>query len=193
MKIGDLMSASVRGFVAGVRVSAFAAPQLGALVRVPQKDWDLYGIIYNIGIGDDGLVRRTLTGDNLPPSVRADMRERRLVPVEMYVQAVGYEQAGRIRHLLPPRPPLGFDEVYLCSAAEKKRFAPGGRWGYLRHLAENRELPLGDVLAAHLQIMAAAQENPADWLTAAVDEVVRLLRDDANRLLPALSALNELF
>ncbi len=191
MKIGDLMSASVRGFVAGVRVSAFAAPRLGALVRVPLEGWTVYGVIYNISIMDDGLVRRTLTGESVPPSVRADMRERRLVPVEMAVQAVGYGQDGQIYHLLPPQPPLGFDEVYLCSAEEQRTFAPPGRWGYLRHLVQNRDLPLGDVLAAHLQQVAAAQPAPADWLAQAAEQVVILLRDDPNRLLPVLSALNE--
>ncbi len=192
MKIGDLMSASVRGFVAGVRVSAFDAPRLGALVRVPMSGQTVYGVIYNISIMDDGLVRRTLTGNGVPPSVRADMRERRLVPVEMSVQAVGYRQGERLYHLLPPQPPLGFDEVYLCTAEEMRRFAPTGRWGYLRHLVQNRDLPLGDVLASHLQQMAAAHENAENWLTRATEEVIALLRDDPHRLLPALEALNEI-
>ena len=68
--------------------------------------YQVYGLIYDIHIDDDGLVRQLVTADNVSEEVLRDNRERRIVPVEMSVMAVGYEQAGKIYHMLPPRPPL---------------------------------------------------------------------------------------
>lgn len=195
IKVGDLMRASVSGFVAGVKVPDFQSPRLGMLVRVPlaERGLTIYGVIYGMAIADDGLVRRTLTGAEVSPAIRADMRERRLVPIEIAVQAVGYEQDGQVYHLLPPQPPLSFDELYLCSPAEQVRFAPLGKFGYLRLLLGNRDLPLGDVLAAHVALMQAAHavHGSSGWGQQAVQALITHLRDDHQRLMEVLIALNE--
>ena len=86
------------------------------------QDYSVYGLIYDIHIDDDGLVRQLVTAGNVSAEVMHDNRERRIVPVEMSVLAVGYEQDGKISHLLPPRPPLSLDVIYLCSDAELARF-----------------------------------------------------------------------
>jgi hypothetical protein len=49
----------------------------------------VYGLIYDIHIDDDGLVRQLVTADNVSEEVLRDNRERRIVPVEMSVMAVG--------------------------------------------------------------------------------------------------------
>lgn len=194
LKIGHLLRASTRGFVAGCSVSQIEAPSLGALVRVPLNgSLTIYGVIYDLHIEDDGLVRQLVTSGNLPEGVRADTRERRIVPVEIAVQSVGYEQDGRIRHILPPQPPLSLDELFLCDAQETVRFAAPRRFGYLRHLLGNPDLPLGDVLAAHiLQVQAAhVQTGAPDWQQSAIQELIVLLRDDYTRLMDVLGALND--
>ena len=107
IEIGRLLRAGTTGFIAGCRVNQLDAPSFGALVRAPLTDtYQIFGVIYDIHIDDDGLVRQLVTADNVSAEVMKDNRERRIVPVEMSVLAVGYEQDGRIFHLLPPRPPL---------------------------------------------------------------------------------------
>ena len=123
IQIGHLLHSSTTQFVAGCSVSQLEAPAFGALVRAPlDQDYSVYGLIYDIHIDDDGLVRQLVTAGNVSPEVMHDNRERRIVPVEMSVLAVGYEQDGKISHLLPPRPPLSLDVIYLCSDVELAKF-----------------------------------------------------------------------
>src|SRR5512135_3651233 len=152
IEIGRLLRAGTTGFIAGCRVSQFTVPALGSMVRAHLGDsYQVYGLIYDIHIDDDGLVRQLVTADNVSEEVLRDNRERRIVPVEMSVMAVGYEQDGKIFHLLPPRPPLSLDVIYLCEDSDLCRFTASGRFGYFRHILQNQDIPVGEVLAAHLQ------------------------------------------
>jgi hypothetical protein len=115
IEIGRLLRAGTSGFTAGCRVNQWDGPAFGALVRAPLTEtYQVYGLIYDIHIDDDGLVRQLVTADSVSSEVMKDNRERRIVPVEMSVLTVGYEQNGKIFHLLPPRPPLSLDVVYMC-------------------------------------------------------------------------------
>ena len=122
IEIGRLLRAGTTGFTAGCRVSQFTVPAFGELVRAPLGDsYQVYGLIHDIHIEDDGLVRQLVTSENISDEVLKDNRERRIVPVEMSVLAIGYEQDGKIYHLLPPRPPLSLDVIYfvmmrMCAA-----------------------------------------------------------------------------
>jgi hypothetical protein len=119
-----------------------------------------------------------------------DNRERRIVPVEMSVLTVGYEQDGTIRHLLPPRPPLSLDVIYLCDEQELVQFTAAGRFGYFRHVLQNRDVPVGEVLAAHIQQASRAHKSP-QWQERAAQELITLLRDDYPTLMSVLGALGE--
>jgi len=119
-----------------------------------------------------------------------DSRERRIVPVEMSVLAVGYEQDGRVQHLLPPRPPLSLDVIYLCDEKDMKRFVKAGRFGYFRHVLRASDLPVGEILAAHLK-QAQEQVRDEQWMGNAVQELITLLRDDYPTLMSVLGALGE--
>src|SRR5512136_1279684 len=143
IQIGHLLHSSTSQFVAGCSVSQFEAPAFGTLVRAPlDQDYSVYGLIYDIHIDDDGLVRQLVTVGNISPEVMHDNRERRIVPIEMSVLTVGYEQDGKISHLLPPRPPLSLDVIYQCSDAELVKFTGAGTspersrrdFGYFRHI-----------------------------------------------------------
>jgi hypothetical protein len=177
IEIGRLLRAGTTGFVAGCRVSQLEAPAFGALVRAPLGDaYQVYGLIHDIHIDDDGLVRQLVTADGVAPEVMKDNRERRIVPLEMSVLAVGYEQGGTIHHMLPPRPPLSLDVIYLCDEQELVRFTQG-RFGYFRHVLRAQEIPVGEVLAAHIQQAARAHKDPK-WQARAAQELITLLRDD---------------
>jgi len=193
IEIGRLLRAGTTGFIAGCRVSQLTVPAFGALVRAPLEDgYQVYGLIHDIHIDDDGLVRQLVTADNVSDEVMKDNRERRIVPVEMSVLAVGYEQDGRISHLLPPRPPLSLDVIYLCNEEDLARFTSAGRFGYFRHVLRATDVPIGEVLAAHLQMaeLAHGVDSPS-WKEKAVRELITLLRDDYPTLMSVLGALSD--
>jgi hypothetical protein len=137
-EIGRLLRSGTTGFVVGCRVNQLGAPQFGALVRVPlEADYQVYGLIYDIHIDDDGLVRQLITAEDVPEEVLRDNRENRNVPVEIGVLAVGYETDQRIYHLLPPRPPLSLDSIFLCSTEEIARVHRGWIWLFSPHPARS--------------------------------------------------------
>ena len=189
IEIGRLLRAGTTGFVAGCRVSQWDAPALGALVRAPiSNGYQVYGLIHDIHIDDDGLVRQLVTADNVSDEVMRDNRERRIVPVEMSVLAVGYEQDGKIFHLLPPRPPLSLDVIYKCEEQDMARFTE--RFGYFRHILNSQDVPVGEVIAAHIQQASTAHKDRA-WKEKATHEVITLLRDDYPTLMAVLGALSD--
>lgn len=197
-EIGRLLRAGAAGFVVGCRVSQLSSPSLGALVRVPLEDgYQVYGLIQDIHIDDDGLVRQLVTAEALDPismeAVIADNRLNRNVPVEMTVLTVGYRQDGRIYHLLPPRPPLSLDLIYLCDDGELVAFTSAGRFGYFRHLLRAVDAPVGELLAAHLQQASRAHQHMGDpeWANRATQELIVLLRDDYQTLMNVLSTLSD--
>jgi hypothetical protein len=190
--IGRLLRAGTGGFVAGCSVSQLTVPAFGALVRAPLGEgYQVYGLIYDIHIDDDGLVRQLVTAENVTDEVLKDNRERRIVPVEMSVLTVGYEQDGKVYHLLPPRPPLSLDVIYLCDEKDLVRFTSAGRFGYFRHILRAQDLPIGEVLAAHIQ-QAAKAHKTQKWQEDATQELITLLRDDYPTLMSVLDALGEI-
>jgi hypothetical protein len=193
IEIGRLLRAGTTGFIAGCRVSQLTVPAFGALVRAPLGEgYQVYGLIHDIHIDDDGLVRQLVTADNVSEEVMKDNRERRIVPVEMSVLAVGYEQNGKVHHLLPPRPPLSLDVIYLCDNRDLVRFTSAGRFGYFRHILSAKEIPMGEVLAAHLRQAGAAHGELGNaWKEKATQELISLLRDDYPTLMSVLGALGE--
>jgi hypothetical protein len=194
IEIGRLLRAGTTGFIAGCRVNQLDAPAFGALVRAPLGDsYQVYGLIYDIHIDDDGLVRQLVTADNVSEEVMRDNRERRIVPVEMSVLSVGYEADGKIVHLLPPRPPLSLDVIYLCDEKDIVRFTNVGRFGYFRHVLQNQDIPIGEILAAHIgQAGKAHGLGGEKWKEQATQELITLLRDDYPTLMSVLGALSEI-
>ncbi len=192
IEIARLLRAGTGGFVAGCRISQSGVPTLGALVRAPVDDaFQVFGLVHDIHIDDDGLVRQLVTAEHVSDEVFRDNRERRIVPVEISVLAVGFEQTGKIHHILPPRPPLSLDVVYLCDDHELLQFTSAGRFGYLRHILQAEDVRVADVLSAHVQQAAAVHNDGGMWRDAAIREIITLLRDDYPTLVSVLGALNE--
>jgi len=193
-EIGRLLRAGTTGFVVGCRVAQIDAPSFGALVRVAlDGDYQVYGLIHDIHIDDDGLVRQLVTAEGVEDAVIADNRVNRNVPLELSVLTVGYRLDGKISHLLPPRPPLSLDVIYLCNAEEVRQFTSSGRFGYFRHLLRAVDLPVGELLAAHIQQAGAAQAEAGNtkWRSDATQELITLLRDDYAMLMGVLGALGD--
>jgi len=195
LEIGRLLRAGTTGFVVGCRVSQMDAPSFGALVRVAlDGNYQVFGLIHDIHIDDDGLVRQLVTAEMVEEAVIADNRLNRNVPLELSVLAVGCQLDGKISHLLPPRPPLSLDKIFLCTPDEVRQFTGAGRFGYFRHVLRATDLPVGELLAAHIQQAGAAhaQAGDVDWRNAAIRELITLLRDDYATLMTVLGALGDI-
>jgi hypothetical protein len=192
IEIGRLLRASTTACVVGCRVSQANTPAFGGLVRIPLDDhYGIYGLIYDIRIEDDGLVRQLVTADGVDEDIIQDNRMNRNVPVEVSVLHVGYRQSGQIYHLLPPRPPLSLDAIYICGAKEACSFTEAGRFGYFRHILRAADLPVGELLAAHIQLIHGFQkeQHHDQWASEAVQELITLLRDDYPTLMSVLGTL----
>jgi len=195
IEVGRLLRAGISGFVVGCRVNQINLPSFGALVRVPLAGgYQVFGLIHDIHIDDDGLVRQLVTAEGVDEAVIADNRVNRNVPAEMSVLTIGYQQDGRIYHLLPPRPPLSLDLIYLCDDDELCRFSEAGRFGYFRHILRTQDLPVGELLAAHIQQAGKAHQAAGNvaWVNAAAQELIILLRDDYPTLMSVLEALSDI-
>jgi hypothetical protein len=196
IEIGRLLRASTTGCVVGCKVSQISAPAFGDLVSVPlDEHFQVYGLIYDIHIDDDGLVRQLVTAENIQPEVIEDNRKNRNVPVEISVLFVGYRNDEKIMHLLPPRPPLSLERLYPCTIDEIVQFTGAGRFGYFRHILRAVDLPISELLAAHLQQAGQAHKSKQDegWIRAATQELITLLRDDYATLNTVLSAVSDVY
>ncbi len=194
IEIGRMLRANTSQFVVGCNVSQAETPSFGGLVRVPiESDYEVYGLISDIRIDDDGIVRQLVTAGNVDEETMQDNRMFRNVPLEIGVLSVGYRQNGAIRHLLPPRPPLSLDVIYLCSPDELSAFTNAGRFGYFRHILRASDVPVGELLAAHVGQASEAHRAAGrpNWAEAATQELIVLLRDDYPTLMAVLSALGD--
>ena len=193
-EIGRVLRASTTGFVAGCQVAQLALPAFGCLVKAQPVDEReaIYGLVYDIHIDDDPLVRRLVLADNPPESVINDQRRNRLLPVEMSILAVGYRLDGHIYHGLPPRPPLNLDPVELCvDSGEVIKFTD--RLGYLRLVlrAVGSNVPVEPLLVAHIAHVYNIRSQDNAWAMRVTAELIELLRSNYDVLIPTLEALSE--
>jgi hypothetical protein len=191
IEIGRLLRANTSECVIGCQINAAPQFAFGNMVKIPISTQELiFGLIYDIRIDDDGLVRQLSIANNIPEAVILDNRLNRNVPVEMSVVFIGFERDGKISHLLPAHPPLSLDKIYLCDESDLCRFTGTEKIGYLRHiLGKNPILPVADLLAAHIKQVALAQTHNPEWVNLAIQEIITLLRDDFPTLTSVLSAL----
>lgn len=193
IEIGRLLRAGTTGFVVGCSVGQFDQPQFGAIVRAPIGDeHDVYGVIQNIRIDDDGLVRQLVSSSaEMSDEILRDNRENRIVPVEMNVMSVGYRQGDVIRHLLPPRPALSLDRIYLCGDEEVVGFTSGESITYLRHLLRADDAPVAELIASHIALVSGSHQEPNRWVDEATGYLIQQLRDDHTMLMNVLYAISE--
>jgi len=189
-EIGRTLRASTEGFVVGCRVEQLTAA-FGDLVKAQLHETDfVYGLIYRIDVDDDPLVRRLVLLDGLEAAMIEDQRQNRLIPIEMSVLAVGFESNGRIQYTLSPRPPLSLDPVYNCTDLDEiKAFT--SKLDYLRLItrADPARTPIDQLLITHIRNMCQLRGEHG-WATAAIQEVIELLRHDYQTLIPILETLS---
>ena len=193
-QIGLLLRSSITECVVGCRADQAGVPELGNLVRIlVERDYHVYGLIANIQILDDMLIRQLAAAAQPDPSALIDNRYNRNQPLEISVLLTGYERGGNVSHLLPPRPPLSLSEIMVCQPFEVCRFTGHGRFGYFRHVLAASHYPIAEILAAHLQQAYRHHQaaGNAEWGRAAARELITLLRDDYATLAKVLGALSD--
>ena len=81
LKLDGFCAPARPGLWWAARSKQISAPSFGAMVRVPlEEGYQVYGLIYDIHIDDDGLVRQLITAENISEEVMRDNRENRTVP-----------------------------------------------------------------------------------------------------------------
>jgi len=194
IEIGRVLRANTAGFAVGSRVSQLSLPAFGSLVKAQPVDERevIYGLIYDMHIDDDPLVRRLVLAEDAPPALINDQRENRLLPIEMSVLAVGYRLAGQTRYGLPPRPPLNLDPVLLCQDVDEiTRFTDS--LAYLRLIlrAADSNVPVDQLLVAHIVSIQQLRRQGTQWVMGVVTELIELLRSNYDVLIPTLEALSD--
>ncbi|NPA26300.1 MAG: hypothetical protein GXO36_01680 [Chloroflexi bacterium] len=195
--LGRLLRATLSEFVVGTRSTALGqGAQFGAMVQAnigAEADFVLYGLIADIRIPEDQLVRQLSLAPANPREVLADQHENRIVPVEIAVRTIGYKTpTGEIVYLLPPQPPLSLTAIRPVGPQALLAFVQAHpQPGYLRALVQATDIPLADLLTTHLrQVHQALPAETRDaWLHNAVRYLLQLLRDDYERLAQVLESL----
>lgn len=192
--IGRMLRSGMSGFVVGCQVEKIDVPTFGSLVRAPVGDHaQVYGLVHDLHVDDDGLVRHLATAPEVEPSTIQDAQANRNIPVEISVLSVGYQKGDALRHVLPPRPPLSLDLIFMCSPSEILSFTSQGRFGYFRHILRQEDIPHAELLAAHIAQSHKVHQQQGDplWAKKAVEELILLLQDDYQKLTSLLGAVQD--
>ena len=193
-RIGYVLSADTLGCIAGRRINPTTNPSFGKMVKISSQDQvELYGIISNIRILDDGLVRQLATTQPIEEHIIRDNRENRIIPLEFKILFIGFRQNDKINHLLPPNPPLSLEPVYVCSNEEIKSFTTAGSSGYLRYLVADKTALNFDLIAAHFQNLSALllKNEQKSWMDKATRTLIHLYRNDYDTLNALLHTLSD--
>jgi len=173
-------------------------PAFGSFVRAEglAPGSAIYGLIYDVSMEDDPLVRQIVSADP-PEEVVRDQRRNRQIPIEVSVLAVGCAHDEDIRHCLPAQPPVTLDWLYQCTDEEVQAFTSAGNtyaFDYFRLVLDAREVPVDELLAASLRTAAAsrAESERERFLIEAGRALVRLLSSDPVRLEGLLRRLSRL-
>jgi hypothetical protein len=185
--IGKILKADTRKFVFGCRVNKSDVPIFGSLVKtnLQYRNATLYGLIYNIEVQDDGTTKLLSVADDVRDEDIEWQRDRR-VPVEVTVLSVGYrdtfEGQTRLRHALPPQPPITLDLVTECDDAEMQAFT--SRLDFFRLILDCNDAPCDELLAASIRLAADARpEGQREFFRVSCGhELARLMAKDAMRL-----------
>jgi hypothetical protein len=182
--IGWVLRASTVGFAVGCRILQPNTPHFGDLVKVPGQPngIDVFGLIYNVEVRDDPAVRQLILVGEMEPEAVLDQRENRLVPIELSVLAVGYQQGKSLIQGLPPQPPLSLDMLTVSDELEVIRFTEN--LDYLRLVLNSAQIPSDELLVANLRraTLARSADQQYPFLLRAGRELARLLNTDLTRL-----------
>jgi len=189
--IGNVLRADIRSFVIASRIPEPDVPTFGTFVRVPiqQERAHSLGLVYNISLQDDPFLRHlAVTVDETNPQHReiiADQRER-MIPVEISVAAIGYQDdEGTYRYGFPPQPPMVLKQITVCTPEEVTKITEQPDW--MQPLLEIAEVPADALIARALERSASLHGGEGSpqrdtYLIEALRYLARYLARDPLRL-----------
>ncbi len=188
--IAEIIDTSVADFTAQA-CKLEEAPPFGGFVKVTTPDHTVYAVVFAIHTG--GLepgARPVLRG-------RDGMRDQeifdanpdlgQLLRTEIRALIVGFQEGGRLRSYLPPKPPPLHWSVVECDPSETVRLTT--RLDYFRTILSASEAPVDALLAANVRLAGAAHPDESAFRLRAGRELATLLKHDYPRLTSVLRAL----
>jgi hypothetical protein len=182
---GEVIESSTTEFVAQAR-ALDAAPPFGAFVEAATDE----------GLTIVAVVGRVQTS-GIDPGARAIMRGHDAVRDGLIYQenpdlplvlrttfralVVGFAEGGSVYQFLPPRPARLHYSVFPCTPAAVRTFTDAGL-DYLGTLLAGTEVPVDELLAANVRLVAAQRGEPPRFLEQAGRELAQLLHGDYARL-----------
>ena len=191
-RLGEVIETStVRFWVESDRLHEL--PPLGSVVRVtlPNGDEVFAVVAFGQTSGIDETRRAIRRGSD---EVRDDEVYRRHPELAQILRTtfealpVAYRRGGVVRRTLPPLPPPLHYSVEEVGRDELTELTDDPR--YLSLLAGiQSEVPADQLVAAHVREVYGARGGDVLWLEGAAREVARLFKDDFDRLVPILEAI----
>ncbi|MBI5878984.1 MAG: hypothetical protein HZB53_15140 [Chloroflexi bacterium] len=192
-RIGEIIETSSTAVVAE-SVELNQAPALGSLCEMQSRDGrTLYAVVsFGRTAGFDPGRRAVRRGSDTVADAelyRQSPELNRILRTEFSAALAGWQEpGGRIWQRLPPQPPPLHYSVHACPPETVARFSES--LGYLRLLLNSMgDLSPDQLIAANVRAVYAARGDDGDWLARAGREVASLLKNDYDRLMTVLQAI----
>lgn len=168
-------------------------PPLGSLVQVACSPDDVIFAVVGLGqtAGIDATRRAIRRGSDEVRDAEVYRRHPELSQIlrtTFEALPVAYRRGERIIRMLPPLPPPLHYSVE--TVAQEALFALTGDPRYLTIVATaSGAIPTEQLIAAHVRQIYEARGFDALWLDRAAHEIAQIFKDDYDRLLPLLEAI----
>ena len=191
-RIGEIVETGTTFFVAE-SFTLHQPPALGQLVYV---ETDLLPYVYAVvcygatASPDPGrrAVRRSTEGVYDGDIYLQHPQLQHTLRTEFTARLVGYVQQDQIHRYLPPQPPPLHYSVHPCSFSQVVAFTE--QLAYFQLLLQAAEIPPEQLLSAHIRQVYGARGDDAAWLAGAARQVAGLLKNDYDRLMTVLYAID---
>lgn len=192
-RLGEVIeTSSVRIWVESDRLHDL--PPLGSVVQVSTPGGEPIFAVVSFGQtgGIDASRRAIRRGSD---EIRDDEIYRqhpelsRILRTTFEARPVAFRRDGVIVRSLPPLPPPLHYSVEPVRRADLRELTDQPRYFNLLVRAEG-EVPPEELIVAHVRCVYEARDRDAMWLEVAAREISRLYKDDYDRLLPILEALD---
>ena len=202
-KIGEVIEASTGEFIAQC-YELHLPPPFGSLVKTREGEVEIYGVVSGAATTSIEQGRRPIARgreENDEEDIyRASPQLEKLLRTDFTALVVGHREGGggreseegggsgetekgkkgeKLYHYLPPRPARIHSFVYFCDREEAVQFSQSLDFLSILVGAGGQA---DELIAASLRHVAAAQQEPQDFLTRAGKELAVLLGGETNRL-----------
>lgn len=145
-------------------------------------DGAIYGVVYQAATAPVDSSRRLRAFWKDEEQLNAEQPELSewLLVTHFRAIIIGHAADGFVHQFLPPQPPKILSHVSLCAKDEIRRIT--SRMDFLRTLANFRNAPTEEVVAACIRTADDARNGDFNFLVSAGKELASLLKDDYDRL-----------